>query len=320
MDAIKAKDITRHIFKDEDKGIEMMEGLNLSDSIEVMTKIIPGLVNAAKEKGNVNDEGYFNSLYKIYNKVLVEKLKKQDHLWMVYCDTTAYPYMVDDDLIVLYNYHNHEKVEQQLKKAGYKVSLGIESPETFFNEIGHMYRNGYKNIRFTDGITNDYKISREEFATYDAFFKNEDYVTNPGLQNSMISFFQEFRKEGKTETKEEILKSHEVLMFKAMKNAEYMVPCIKEETETEVSISHPFIDLTDKVSHAESEQIISVPVFTDGFEMDKCYKDQHENMLYKFEELIDLMNELEASGIIINALGISYFLSVENMKKINSEY
>jgi len=320
MDAIKAKDITRHIFNDEDKGIAMMEGLNLSDSIEVMTKVIPGLIKAAQDKGNPNDEGYFSSLYNIYNKVLVKKIKESEHLWMIYCDSTAYPYMVDDDLIVLYNYHNHEKVEQQLKKAGYKVSFGIETPSSFYNEIAHMYRNGYKNIRFTDGLTNDYKISREEFATYDEFFKDDNYVTNPGLQNSMISFFQEFRKEGKAEIKEEILKSHEVLMFKAMKNAEYMVPCIKEETDTEVSISHPFIDLTDKVSHEEGEKIISVPVFTDGFEMDKCYKDQRENMLYKFEELIDLMGELEASGIIINALGISYFLSVDNMKKINSKY
>ena len=37
-------------------------------------------------------------------------------------------------------------------------------------------------------------ISREEIATYDMFFKDE-YVTNPALQNALISFFQEFRKD-----------------------------------------------------------------------------------------------------------------------------
>ena len=55
------------------------------------------------------------------------------------------------------------------------------------SEVGHMYRNGIKNIRFIDGRDNMLTISREEIATYDMFFKDE-YVTNPALQNALISF------------------------------------------------------------------------------------------------------------------------------------
>lgn len=39
-------------------------------------------------------------------------------------------------------------------------------------------------------------------------------------------------------------------------------------------------------------------------------------MLYKFDELVSLMDELGASGIIINCLGISYFMRTALMKKI----
>ena len=50
MDSTKAQDITRHIFKDEDKGCEYIKNLALSDSVEVLTKIIPALINEAEKR------------------------------------------------------------------------------------------------------------------------------------------------------------------------------------------------------------------------------------------------------------------------------
>ena len=34
-------------------------------------------------------------------KIVVDKLLNADHLWTIYCDSTGYPYMVDDDIVVL---------------------------------------------------------------------------------------------------------------------------------------------------------------------------------------------------------------------------
>ena len=53
MDSTEAQDITRHIFKDEDKGCEYIKNLALSDSVEVLTKIIPALINEADRKSVV---------------------------------------------------------------------------------------------------------------------------------------------------------------------------------------------------------------------------------------------------------------------------
>lgn len=315
MDSIKVQDIVRHILKDEDKGYEMMMNLSLSDSVEVITKIIPELIKKANEKKNANDVGYFNSIERIYTRIIVDKFKKADHLWTVYCQTTSYPYMVDDDLVILYDYSNHGRVEKQLKESGYDVTFGIEDPETFLYEIGHMYRNGYKNVRFIDGKDNELVIQREEIVSFENFF-GSDYVTNPTLQNALISFFQEYRRPGNSDNKNNMLNSRKALMLKALRNAEFMVPCEKEETEEQTTISHPYIDITEQIGSEDDEKVLALPVFTDGFEMEKCYAGQKENMLYKYDELLNSVKEIGAAGVVINALGISYYMPLDLMIEI----
>ena len=310
MDQTKIQDIVRHITKDEDYGVGMMENLTLSDAVEVMTQMLPTLKKRAKEQGNSNDLAYFNRIENIYAKVMADKLRNEEHLWVVYCNTTAYPYMIDDDIMVLYNNKNASLLEKKLKLSGYEVSVGVENKEQFGLELCHMYRNGYKNV---------YVIPREEFGTYEDFFR-EDYVSNPGLQNAMIAYFQEFRKNTDKTSIAQILDKRENQMLRVMVNSEFMVPCVKEETEEEVSIAHHFIDVTEQVSHKDGEQVIAIPAFTDGFEMDKCYKGQYENMLYSYKELVAAIEELGASGAIFNPLGISYFIPLETLKKIEKDF
>ena len=311
MDSIKAQDIIRHIFKDEDKGVAYVTGLSITDGVEVLTKVLPELIKKAQEKNNVNDEGYFNEIGNVYRKIVVDKLLNADHLWTIYCDSTGYPYMVDDDIVVLYDYTNHARVEEQLGKYGYDISYGIEDKDSMQYEIAHLYRNGCRNIRFTDGKDNELIVSREEIGTYDQYIR-EDFVTNPGLQNALIKFFQEYRKPGDSTAKAAILRDKEAELKKAIRNADYMVPCTNEE----VSISHPYVDITDKVSHKEGEKVLALPVFTDGLEMEKCYAGKHEDMLYTYMELLKTVKELGASGIVINPLGVSYYVPVDIMKQL----
>lgn len=316
MNARRAQDLLRHIVQDEDYGAAIMDKISVSESIYVLTQILPDCIKKADEKNNVNDSGYFNSMLRKYRPIVIEKIKNADHLWVAYCDTTGYPYMIDSDMIVLFDYTNHVQVTKKLEDAGFKISFESVDALAFKNEIAHMYRNGYKNIRFMDGKCEPFTVAREELFDYSEFF-DDDYMTNPGLEQTMINFFQEFRKQGNVEPRADVLKSREDAMIVAMSNAEYMVPCVKEETEEQIEISHPFIDLTDKIKDKEEgEKVIAVPVFTDGFEMDKCYEGHHENMLYKFSELVELVDELGASGIIINCLGISYYMKASIMKKI----
>lgn len=316
MDGRRAQDILKHIFQDKDKGVAMMQSLPLDEAIQVMAKILPECQKKAEEKDSVNDIGFFADLTKVYETIVIDKIKNAERLWVAYSDNTGYPYIVDSDLIVLYTYANHGEVENKINEKGYNVTFGIETAEDFKQEIGHMYRNGYKNVRFIDGKSEAYTVSREQLYAYDEYF-DDKYVSNPALQSTMLDYFQELRKDDAHKTREDILVRCENAIILALKATEFMIPCQKEEDEEEVTISYPFVDLTGKLSdHDESEKIIAVPVFTDGFELNKCFEGHHETMLYKYDELIDMVKELDASGIVINPLGISFFLSLDMMKEM----
>ena len=193
--------------------------------------MLPDCVATAQNDNNINDAGFFSQMIHNYYPLILDKIKNAEHLWVVYSDNTGYPYMIDGDLFVLYDYANHAELEKKLNTAGYQVALESVTPTDFRNEVAHMYRNGYEKIRFTDGKGEPFVVAKEDLYSFEDFF-NEEYMTNPGLQRAMIEFFQEFRKNTAADAgREEILKKREDAMIRTMVHAEYMVPCIKEETE-----------------------------------------------------------------------------------------
>lgn len=315
MNQKRAQELIKHIVEDKDNGANMMRTLSLSDSIYLVADILKSCINKANEIGKDTDANYFTQIIDRFRPIVLDKIKKADRLWIIYCDSTGYPYELDNDILVLFDYFNHKDVVKKLENAGFKITILSVNSETFRNEVIHMYRNGYKSIRFMDGKCQPFVVAREELYSYEDFF-NEKYITNPALQLTMISFFQEFRKEIDSSARINMLETRQDKMIKNIQNAEFMVPCTKTETEEEVEISHPFIDLSDKIESKDGKPVIAIPVFTDGFELDKCYIGKNETMLLNFKELVDLVDELQASGIIINCLGISYFMEKEALSKL----
>ena len=226
MDARRAQDILRHIINDEDYGAAMLDKISVTESIEVLTKMLPDCVATAQNDNNINDAGFFSQMIHNYYPLILDKIKNAEHLWVVYSDNTGYPYMIDGDLFVLYDYANHAELEKKLNTAGYQVALESVTPTDFRNEVAHMYRNGYEKIRFTDGKGEPFVVAKEDLYSFEDFF-NEEYMTNPGLQRAMIEFFQEFRKNTAADAgREEILKKREDAMIRTMVHAEYMCFCI----------------------------------------------------------------------------------------------
>ena len=166
MDSIKAQDIIRHIFKDEDKGVAYVTGLSITDGVEVLTKVLPELIKKAQEKNNVNDEGYFNEIGNVYRKIVVDKLLNADHLWTIYCDSTGYPYMVDDDIVVLFDTKNGtQEVENYLSNVIEPNFLYFK--DEFENHFG-CWKNKLKNLCKGDYI---FFIDADEIPNLDFFLK-----------------------------------------------------------------------------------------------------------------------------------------------------
>lgn len=321
MDAQRAKDLLAHITKDEDYGRAMMDKLTLTEAIAVSEDLLNVCINEADRMDKANDATYFSGIKEAYRPLILEKIRSAQHLWIIYSDVTGYPYTVDGDMLVIYDYAHSKEIINKLNEQGYMVVLSLINAQGLAAETAHMYRNGYHNIRFVSSVVPPFIVEREELYSYEQSIK-ADYVTNPALQQAMIALFQETRKNSKV-AEGEALKSFRKMLQKreqdfvsALQNAEYMIPCIKTERgdETEIAIQH--IDVTKEIGSKDGTPVIAIPVFTDGFEMDKCYPGQNENMLCMFQEVLDTIAELGANGIIINALGVSQFLEMGALKEI----
>lgn len=318
MDSIKAKDILRHITRDEDYGIEALRAMSIADLNEVYSVMLPTCINQAEATQKQQDEEYFTQVRNAVFGIVIEKLKTCERRWVLYNEDTTYPYMAGDSMIVLYDFAGKDKVVTPLVSMGYKVSLLAEDAQGFINEIAHMYRNGYKTIQFVGAKGEAFNVSREDFYAYNEFF-DDRYITNPGLQSALIQNIQEQKRVGKFDKDVKYLEKLRYTLNVQYQNAEYMVPCVKIETEDTITFAHPPIDVTKEVGSKDGNPVIAIPAFTDGFEMDKCYTGERENMLYNIKQMRDLIDELGVDGFVLNYLGQNCFIDREMIKVLCEE-
>ena len=90
----------------------------------------------------------FSKMTENYRALIIDKIKEENLLWIAYTDLTGYPYMIDGDMIVIYDFAAAKQIEADLNKAGYRVTFGNVDKDAFKTEIAHMYRNGYKENPF----------------------------------------------------------------------------------------------------------------------------------------------------------------------------
>ncbi len=317
MDSKRAQELFKIIINTDDYGVSALKEATLEEAVYMAAKVLPDCLNAASDKRNDNDVAFFAAANREVRTYVIDRLKNEDNLWVVYNSVTGYPYYVDGCLVVLYNFDKHESLEEVLKKAGYAVDTGIVTTQTFKYEVGHMYRNGYNTVIFADGTEVMFKVAREEIYPFEDYY-DEDYLMNPALQVAMIDYLQETRKSDKKEERMDMMLRRQEKMLSVMMNSEFIVPCLKNETEEEIEISHPFIDLA--AERGEQESVIAIPVFTDGFEMNKCYGDHRDNVLYRFEALKDLVEELGAAGAVFNYMGQRFYMSLDELKSAYDNY
>ena len=137
------------------------------------------------------------------------------------------------------------------------------------------------------------------------------------MSASLIKFCQEYRRIGDFDKDMRILSELEKELIFNIKHSELMVPCTKIETDDEVEFLLPPVNIAkDLKIEDEGAEVIALPVFTDGFELDKCFPGVIENVLYNFEQLKESCEELGAKGFVINYMGSKYYVDDEMMKKL----
>lgn len=316
MDTQKARDILRHITRDDDNGIDAMRALTVAEVVEVYSIMLPTCIEQAIECEKEADEDYFKRVREYAYAVAIEKLSELPKRWIVYDSRTGYPYMVGDSMIVIYDFLARDKVMEPLIKMGYEVTLMPENEVDFKNEVAHMYRNGYSKIQFVGSTPKTFVTRREDFAAYEDFY-GDDYITNPGLQAALIRYFQEAERSGDADKNQELIGQMRAELDEQYMHAEYMAPCAKIETEDEITFVHPPIDLTAEiVGNSEGKKVVAIPVFTDGFEMDKCFTGERENMVYNIHELKELIEEIGVDGFVLNYMGQRIFMNLDMIAEL----
>ena len=67
---------------------------------------------------------FFSKMTENYRALIIDKIKEENLLWIAYTDLTGYPYMIDGDMIVIYDFAAAKQIEADLNKAGYRVTFG----------------------------------------------------------------------------------------------------------------------------------------------------------------------------------------------------
>lgn len=112
MDARRAQDLLKHITQDEDYGLKAMQKASLAECISMVNNVLPECQKKAYEDGNDNDAGFFSKMTENYRALIIDKIKEENLLWIAYTDLTGYPYMIDGDMIVIYDFAAAKQIEE----------------------------------------------------------------------------------------------------------------------------------------------------------------------------------------------------------------
>ena len=105
MDARRAQDILRHIINDEDYGAAMLDKISVTESIEVLTKMLPDCVATAQNDNNINDAGFFSQMIHNYYPLILDKIKNAESVKTAITTVRRYALIITVRVSVSSYYH-----------------------------------------------------------------------------------------------------------------------------------------------------------------------------------------------------------------------
>ncbi|WP_257676462.1 enhanced serine sensitivity protein SseB [Clostridium felsineum] len=261
----------------------------------------------------------FQKKIDIFTKVLLEKIKNADELFIIYDKNTEYPYIDSKGRVWIFS---KEKYAVHVKDYFAKtMSLEVKRVigQEVVNEFDNFYRLGIEKI-IVDNGQYAVEIKRDEILKK---FNSKNTLTinipveNPKLQYSMIRFFQNLYDRDEYKGKKEFLSKLEVKMLDELVSAKYLVP-IKVRNGAPI-ISREQINTVLNKKDTEIASIVSdddtnwLPAFTDWEEFERIY---HKNMwkgyIASYDELMELCSKM--SGVVINCRGLALHIDEKNRR------
>ena len=251
----------------------------------------------------------------------IELLQTAPDLTAIVCDSTRLPYVecdietCDDQVLVYENREMAEKEAKKIEDAGYRVRTAHLPQKQRFGFFANLYSLGVNAVLINKGeesqvrLDLDKVINRPDIPRFtyeirkalDAGEKPKFRVENPEFHLTAI-YFTQLSRGTKAQEHEEELKELQEEMMTHYREGYYIVARTKEGTP-------PLLKTKDGGSLQ--------PMFSD---MQEFLKFQHVNPTMKVETAVmteaEFLKHLakEATGVVINPLGISLLLQVNRKK------
>lgn len=313
-------ELVSRIYKDEDHGISMMKQATLSENIFILGYLENIVIPDLKKQGKENDLLWFQSSIMIFRKIFYDKISSMDKVWKIVSKATGFSFIDMGCVHILVCEDNKDTVIENLKEVYYDVEVVELNNEQFKDEFNELYRLGYKGIGFSDGIHRPYYISKESLMNIDNI-PLKQYFVNPYTQYSMISFFQEVKRNVNYEGAEKIRQNLENSMIDSIIKTRFLIPIKKSNVnQAELPI---YISSENK---EEGTIIAGLYVFTDKTEMDELknknisLNDGWDISIYTFPQLIGLLDEAHICEICINCGSINFKLNEKSLEVLKNQY
>lgn len=307
-----AKNLLNHITADKDHGETMMKLSSLSENIFVIGYIENAIMPQVVKEKNKNDYMFFQAVLLSFRKIVYDKIMKTNEFWKVICKTTGYPFLENGFAHILINGNNIETMKETLKKYHYDVDIVKINNEELKSEFKELYRLGYKGVLLGDGKLKPCTFPLEIF-TKDNVLEFKDSIINPKTQYSMISFFQEIRRNINYEGSDEIRNKLERMMIYYIVNTNFIVPIKKGEND---KIESPiYIINKDDNSNYTGLYVFTDEVEAKALEEKGINKDRGwEIQSFNFNQVVAMAESHNMNEICVNFNSICFRINEELLK------
>ncbi|KHD37497.1 hypothetical protein NL50_04790 [Clostridium acetobutylicum] len=264
----------------------------------------------------------FKEKIEIFMKVLLEKIRNANELFIMYDENTDYPYIDSKDRVWIFSKQEYAVVvKNYFVKQSIRLKVKRVNKQCILDNFNNLHRLGIKKIIVDNG---QYKveIDREDILPPPHIGNTmliNIPIENPKLQYSMIKFFQNLYSKDEYEGKQEFIHDLERKMLDEIVSAKYLVP-VKVGTAAPIISREQVKTILNKkdtefASIVDKDDTTWLPAFTDWEEFEKVY---HKNMWRGYITSYDGLMKLcfKMHGVVVNCSGVSLRIDENNRKML----
>lgn len=266
---------------------------------------------------------------KVYNE-LIDRLRNAKSLFVLYDNTTGYPFIDNGFANVYFEKELAEKVagifEAQFRKlTARECPIEVEGNDpNKKNFYDFLYYVGIENLIVDNGAYRA-RIKRKEIMPSPMEWgraDNDKSPKNPELNFAMLDFLEELKWPVKYEKRPEVLKAKELRMLSLLRNAKFMVP-MQHEGPAEMGENGQLKFTKDTkirflvMKTKDDKQFL--PIYTDGFEFSKLGREAGVwNVgIFSYRDIVKFA--MDKDGVRINPQGHGLVITKERIAALEND-